>query len=278
MYMPTVGARVKLRLFERHYAYGIHAWAWLKVLQVNKGLTQVRVLDGDQDTDDVLVVATADIAAPLGWRERKPGEFLFAIPPEKVAEVREWFASRGGAVRWVNKEIGNSRGELLTPAMTDGQPTRPPHWAYVGESFPVNVEDIGVRTVTHVPMPPEWFPVCDRCGGKGKITVASLAKIRKEKTTETLASLKSDNRDKLLDDKHIQCWCCDGTGHKDRHIRVAVRKHYWGRDISEGGKKKARATAAKLGKGVQWDYRETGYGLAELFFFTETITPFTLED
>jgi hypothetical protein len=278
MFVPNVGQRVKLKLFERHWAYGIHAWAWLKVLTAGEFATQVEVLNGDQPTGDVLLVLTKDIDPPLGWREAKPGEYLFTIPPEKVAEVREWFKSRGGAVRWVNKEIGVNRGDVLTPALVNDKPSGPSHWAYVGESFPVKAEEIGVRTETSVPMPVEWFPACDRCGGTGKVTIKSLAKIRKETQKACLASLKADGRTVVLDSKNIQCWCCDGTGHKERHIQVAVRKKPWiGYDLTDTGKEKARKIAKKLGPDVKWDFECIGYGLAHLKFYREKIEPFTVD-
>lgn len=274
MYIPEVGRRVKLRLFEKHWAYGVPAWAWLKVLDVNGVLVHVRVLNGDQDTEDTLVVHAKHIDPPIGWRERKPGQFLVEIPPEKADDVRGWFTSGRGMLRWTNKEIGASRGDLLSPGDSD----RAPHWAYVGEAFPVKAEDVGVRTETAVPLPLDWFPVCDRCKGTKQVSVASLAEVRNEAPEVTLAMIKSDNRAKLINDEQLECWCCQGTGHTDRHIAVAMRKRYWGREVSNTGKMRAERIARKLEKihglaKVHWDYQETGYGLADLRFYTVKIEP-----
>jgi len=278
MYIPNVGSRVKLKTLGDYYVLGVTPnWQWLRVESVASECAAVTVLDGDEPTDVVGLVSLETIDPPLGWREAKPGEFLFFIPPSKVAEVREWYKSRGGAMRWVSKELGVSRPEMLTPAETDGQPTRPPHWAYVGESFPVKPEEIGVREETGVTLPVEWFPKCDRCDGTGKVSVASLAKVRKETQEATLAALKSDGRTTLVDAKNIQCWCCDGTGHKERYIQVRVKKAAWiGYDLFDAGKEKARKIAKKLGPDVKWDWENWGYGLARLRFFREKIEPFTL--
>jgi hypothetical protein len=279
MYIPNVGARVKLKLFERHWTYGIHAWAWLKVLAAGEFATQVEVLNGNEPTGDVLLVLTKDIDPPLGWREVKPGEYLFTIAPEKVEMVRDWFKNRGGVLRWTNKDLGNCGApDKITPALPDpGETKQAPGWAYVGDSFPVKPEEIGVRTETAVVLPPEWFPVCDRCDGTGKVSVASLAKVRKQTQKATLAALKSDGRTLLVDAKNIKCWCCDGTGHKERRIQVRVKKAPWiGYDLFDAGKEKARKIAKKLGPDVKWDFEFVGYGLAQLRFYREKIEPFTL--
>lgn len=277
MYIPNVGARVKLKTLGnyREELGIVPNWQWLRVVCMSGEAVGVEVLDGDKVVS-AGTVRLSTIDPPLGYREAKPGEFLFFIPPSKVEEVREWYRSRGGAIRWVSCELGVSRPEMLTPAETDGQPTRPPHWAYVGEPFPVKPEEIGVREETGVTLPVEWFPVCDRCEGTGKVSVASLAKIRKETQKATLTALKSDGRTTLVDDKNVQCWCCDGTGHKERYVQVRVKKHYWGYDLFDAGKEKARKIAAKLGPDVKWDWENWGYGLARLRFYREKIEPFTL--
>lgn len=281
MYIPNVGARVKLRRFELYASIDATPWAWLRVDSVNEvgQSCMVTILDGDQDTGIQKRVLLAEIDPPFGWREAKPGEYLFTIAPEKVEMVRDWFKNRGGVLRWTNKDLSNCGApDKITPAMPEeGETKQAPGWAYVGDAFPVKPEEIGVRTVTPISLPPEWFPVCDRCDGTGKVSVKSLAKIRKETQKATLAALKSDGRTTLVDDKNIQCWCCDGTGHKERHIQVAVRKAPWiGYDLTETGKAKARKAAKKLGDDVKWDFEHVGYGLAHLKFYREKIEPFTL--
>jgi hypothetical protein len=281
MFVPSVGQRVKLRRFELYHSINCNPWAWLRVDSVDEAAAScmVTILDGDKDTGVQKRVLLAEVDPPLGWRERKPGEFLFEISPDKVEMVRDWFKNRGGVLRWTNKDLGNCGApDKITPAMPDpGETKQAPGWAYVGESFPVEVEDIGVRTETAVPLPPEWFPVCDRCDGTGCVSVASLAEIRKESPAETLTALRSDGRAQVLDDNTVRCWCCDGTGHKERYIQVRVKKAPWiGYDLFDAGKAKAERTAKKLGPDVKWDWENWGYGLARLRFYRESIVPFTL--
>lgn len=284
MYVPAVGSRVKLRTLDDYRMLGVTPnWQWLRVDEVaiagESSLAKVTVLDGDKPTDVTGPIALRLIDPPLGWRERKPGEYLFEIPPEKVEMVRDWFKNRGGVLRWTNKDLGNCGApDKITPALPEpGETKQAPGWAYVGESFPVTPEDIGVRTETAVPLPSEWFPTCDRCKGTGKITIASLAKVRKQTQKQLLADLEAKLVHWEWDGKHIKCWCCDGTGHKERHIRVAVRKKPWiGYDLTDTGKAKARKTAEKLGPDVKWDFEHIGYGLAHLRFYREKIEPFTV--
>jgi len=287
MFIPNVGQCVKLKTLGGYYVLGVTPnWQWLEVKEIwdaspPSEVTRVfvSVLDGDKPTGITGPVKLDAIDPPLGYREAKPGEYLFEIGPEKVAEVREWFKNRGGVLRWTNKDLGNCGApDKITPALPNpGETKQAPGWAYVGDAFPVKAKEIGVRTVTAVSLPPEWFPKCDRCDGTGKVTVASLAKIRKQSQKKTRADLEA-NGTTFVDRKHIQCWCCNGTGHKERHIRVAVRKAPWiGYDLTETGKEKARKTAKKLGADVKWDFEHVGYGLAHLKFYREKIEPFTVE-
>lgn len=282
MFIPNVGQRVKLKTLGFYSScLGLTPnWQWLRVDEVAGEIVKVTILDGDKSTNTQGAVPLEAIDPPLGYREAKPGEYLFTIAPDKVEEIRDWFKNHGGVLRWTNKDLGNCGApDKITPALPEeGETKQAPHWAYVGDSFPVKAEEIGVRTVTAVTLPVEWFPACDRCDGTGKVTVASLAKIRKETQKATLAALKSDGRTVLVDAKNIRCWCCDGTGHKERHIQVAVRKAPWiGYDLTETGKTKARKTAKKLGADVKWDFEHVGYGLAHLKFYREKIEPFTVE-
>lgn len=285
MFVPNVGQRVKLATFEAYRLLGVTPnWQWLRVDEVaiagESSLVKVTVLDGDKPTDVTGSIALRYIDPPIGWREAKPGEYLFTIAPEKVEEVRDWFKNRGGVLRWTNKDLGNCGApDKITPALPEeGATKQAPGWAYVGDAFPVKPEQIGVRTVTAVPLPPEWFPACDRCGGTGKVTIASLAELRGEDPTVLLTKLREQGNCVILDDEHVQCWNCEGTCHVNRHIRVAVRKAPWiGYDLTETGKEKARKTAKKLGADVKWDFECVGYGLAHLIFYREKIEPFTVD-
>jgi hypothetical protein len=208
------------------------------------------------------------------------------IPPEKVGDTRSWFKTRGGVLLWHNLEIGCNRPDMMTPAThEDGKPGTPPHWS-MGNPEPLTPEQIGVRTEVKIPLPAEWFPKCERCPERpGRQMLAPIAAIRRCSVEELKESLRADVQrfpHMEMDSDSIKCWGCDGTGHVDRHLRVALRKRYWGYELTETGKKKADKTAHKLSEivkdHVQWDWEGIGYGLANIVFYTEKIEPFTLKE
>jgi hypothetical protein len=203
----------------------------------------------------------------------------FHVPVEQLADVRSWFANRGGVLMWTNKEIGNSRPEVLTPKTTaEGKPATAPHWAYIGEPVELKPEDLAVRTETTVDPPVDWFPTCEHCKGTGRRSLANLAEARSEPAEVTHAAIVagtiSVNNYNGVDE--FDCTWCQGTGHVERHLTVAVRRKYWGYDISETGKARAAKYAKRLGDGVRWTWEHVGYGLAELKFYREHVEPFVL--
>jgi hypothetical protein len=204
----------------------------------------------------------------------------FQIPVANLDEVRMWFRERGGVLVWTNKEIGYNRPDMFTPKLSDkGVHVNAPHWAYVGEPTELKPEDLSVNTTTEVQMPLDWFPVCEHCKGTGKRALADLAKARREPIKTTRASIADGTicNVEVLDEQTIACAWCGGTGHTDRYIHVAIRKRYWGIDISDTGKARAQKLAKKLGEDVQYDWYNDGYGKACLKFFREKLEPFTME-
>jgi len=209
----------------------------------------------------------------------------FLVPISDVEKVREWFRQRGGVLRWSNCEIGASRPDIITPALTDeGKPYPAPHWAYMGSGKQITPADLTVTDRQSVDLPLEWFPVCKYCNGSGIRSVAQIAKARGITLAEChkqLAETPPLPQGYTPGSPILSCWCCQGTGRVDREIRVAIRKRYWGYDISQTGKQRAGVLARKLGKiagqPVKWDWQHVGYGLAALTFYTESLAPFTLE-
>ena len=216
-------------------------------------------------------------------------DYLMLIPPDMVEATRGFFRDRGGVVLWKNCEIGVSRPDMMTPAThQDGSPPKPPHWAYGNKYYVLRPEEIGVREETVIVPPDEWFDKCDACKGSGRRFITELASARQETVKvcrERLIEANKDHPERLdmQDNGTIRCWACN-AGVKDRNIRVAIRRKYWGLDISDTGKGKAQQICRKLAKlfpdprPVHFDWQYDGWGRARLFFYRETITPFTLED
>lgn len=214
--------------------------------------------------------------------------YLMLIPPDKVDQTRTFFRERGGVVLWRNQEIGVQRPEIMTPARNaDGLLAVKPHWAY-GNEMMLRPDQIGIRTEVKIGLPAEWFPVCPNCNGDGRDNLKRIAAVR----GVDVVTLVTDNlRNKFMEDVQVtqtsstcRCWRCQGTGHIERHISVAVRRQYWGGyKLTKTGEAKAEKTAKKLEKlhnlpKIHWDFEHQGYGIAHLVFYTEEIVPFILED
>lgn len=208
-------------------------------------------------------------------------EYKMTIGPDKLEQTRKFFRERGGVVLWKSQDLSDlTRPELMTPAThEDGSKATPPHWAY-GDPEPLKPEDICVRTRTPVEPPLAWFPVCTCCEGTGRYPLSSIAEAR-GCTIEELPELQHisthpDAWDRDAQDT-IKCSACFGTGHTNRHIHIRVKRHWTG-IMEVVGRVKPDKLAKKLGTRVQWDFTCVGYGRAEVYFFRETIVPFTLED
>lgn len=208
----------------------------------------------------------------------------FSITPDKVSDVRKWIRDLGGVWLWTNKEIGNNRPDIITPQTDEsGNPYGCPHWAYVGQPKEISETEIVITTITVITIPPQWFPGCQRCNGTGKRSLQSLADIRHETLAELLDQLPTLHIVRNANGETFDCNQCDGTGYcNDNYTRkfyAAIRRKYWGLDITETGKERGKRIAKRLskhyGETVLFDWSYCGFGLAEFSFFTETIAPFT---
>ena len=202
--------------------------------------------------------------------------YRMMIPPDKVEAVRMWFRERGGALVWQDHYLGEPpRPDMMTPARTeDGQDGTkfPPHWRF-RDPKPITPEEIGVRDEQRVEPPLDWFPVCTYCDGSGRYPVAKIAEARGVSVEEALAWCETEAQHELSEDKQtVKCTACRETGHVERSITFGLCK----RTIGHGMQRKAEKFAAKLGSDVKWDWQPIGFNKGELFFYRETIAPFTL--
>ena len=211
-------------------------------------------------------------------------KFKFTIDKqETLDQVRQWFKDGRGAYRWTNKEIGNPRGDVLTP----GDSTQAPHWAYVGQPESVQPEDIEVRLRCPVSLPGAWYPACERCQGTGKRSYQSIADIRGCSDVGAIRQeILNQHNHVIVDDDHFQCWSCGGGGNVIKPPTFKVKREYWGGyTVSDTGKNKCNKLCRDLEKHydlpystVLWDYEFIGRGMGQGRFYTEDIKPFTLED
>jgi hypothetical protein len=209
----------------------------------------------------------------------------FQIPIADIEKVRMWFRERGGVIHWSNLEIGNYRPEMITPAKTaEGRDYKNPHWS-MGDPITLQPNNINVSTIEILQAPRSMFADCVRCDGTGKRSLLELASIRRESIDElrqqidTISNLR--NVDWTADS--FDCTYCGGTGCDDyRKLYSHKRQYCSGITLVSC----IKANKAKLlleretGKIVEYDFSPISPidgRMAELRFYHETITPFSLD-
>lgn len=211
---------------------------------------------------------------------------MFTIPIQQLQDVRKWFRERGGCVVWQNQDLssGSVGLEVLSPLRAEnGEPYGPPHWAY-GNPRAIGPSEIVVTDKTMIEPPLEWFKICPECTvTPGRREIALVAEVRDCSIGEAKHQLQEEqpNRDfGFRDDGTMNCYRCDGTGRMDRKIRCSLKKRYWGMDLKSDARPKqmAKRLSKIHGKEVHFCWQVCGWGLAEISFYTEVISPFTMED
>jgi len=103
------------------------------------------------------------------------------VIPENALRFLEWINDRGGVAVWKSIDLSDPGYSVSTPALTDGEPTRKPHWK-VGETpdrVITDAADIDVIKYKEV----KRFHVGLRRGAQGlsiKLTDAASARVRRE--------------------------------------------------------------------------------------------------
>lgn len=126
-FVPTVGNTVKLRLWSDYTSRNIHVWAHCKVLAIYtepyrtlSGTVDLQVMNGMQETDQIVNVPLAAIQPPIGWQPA----YTIYCKPEETDKVMGWFP-RGIRVK-VDHAMDRLAGNAYMPADVDGAPT----WGY----------------------------------------------------------------------------------------------------------------------------------------------------
>lgn len=120
-YIPTIGARVRLRLFSDYTSLGLPAWSVLHCTGVDVDkVVCIRSLTANGANDGELVtVPLVAIDPPIGWAPR----YTIHCAPDKVADVIAWL-NRGITVRQ-SQYIGDG-STAFQPMDNSGQP----HWKF----------------------------------------------------------------------------------------------------------------------------------------------------
>lgn len=124
-YVPPVGKLVKLRTWNDYATRNISMWSWLRVesdpLFDTMRLLEVRVMNGNQETEQTLFVPLAAINPPIGWK----AQYDIYVDPEKAEMVLGWF-KRGIKVKVDHDALDRMAGNCYTPADVDTAPS----WGY----------------------------------------------------------------------------------------------------------------------------------------------------
>lgn len=194
----------------------------------------------------------------------------FTIDRETAEKVRYWWNEGRGIALWRSIDLNCVADRWLAPS-DNGKPS----WR-AGDPLPLWPNQILVESRVRVPLNPAQFPICKRCNGNGKRSLAELAEIRKEtieQTRERVFSVDNASWGPLSGDV-FPCNQCNGTGHVVEYpnVRVTRLPPYKGGGVHFQSAKVDKM-AKKLGENVKWDIDYSiGYGLAKAYFYTVTET------
>lgn len=106
-------------------------------------------------------------------------KFLLQTTAKNAAKLAAWIEHRGGVAVWPSVDLSDPDKQLLTPALTDGEPTARPHWKCATEAKLVTTTDqVGIYQESTF----REFTVAIRRSDNGlsaKLTDASQAKVER---------------------------------------------------------------------------------------------------
>lgn len=228
-YIPTIGARIRLRLYSDYTKLGLPAWTVLHCTDVDGDrVSCIRSLTANGEHDGELVtVPLATLDPPIGWKPR----YTIHCAPDKVADVLAWL-NRGITVRQ-SQYIGDG-STAFQPMDNSGQP----HWKFgeVTDVIPADQTKELIRVVKLETRYDAGLPTdCRYCDGKGIHT----SNPNLEAQTESTATCKhcglhlgfsfnepwhetSWNNPLYVACDHAhkagECWVCNGTGKGIKYI------------------------------------------------------------
>jgi hypothetical protein len=204
----------------------------------------------------------------------------FVLTPEEAVKVENWITMGRGVLIWRSKDLSISRPDMITP----GDATQAPHWAYVGQPEKADIDTFVVVKRTKVDLPPEWFPPCPHCNGKGTRSVQEIADIRGESVKQVRKQFQDDNRIVMRGPDDFDCWSCRGSGHTVEAPTFRVKRlppyKGGGMECSATGINKCVQLCRKMEEfygvpDIKWDWEFIGNGMGQAVFFTEEEKPFS---
>ena len=192
--------------------------------------------------------------------EEKPGEKFVITGEQELAMITAWFREGRGAKLWVSQNLSYPRPNQLSP----GDVQNTPRWYHDNEATDLTPDQIRVHHRKYLELPPEWFPVCDKCNGSRTRAIAELAQIRGETVEHFMAEveLHPENwRWGEIRDGLFPCNYCHGKGHKVEQLQgKATDKSWWGVKIAAKVERQAADYCQRLKRhyaikeAVSWDY------------------------
>ena len=205
----------------------------------------------------------------------------FVLSPEEAVKVENWITTGRGVLIWTSKDLSTARPDMITP----GDVTQAPHWAYVGQPQKADIDSFVIIKRTKVDLPPEWFPPCSYCEGKGTRAIQDIADIRQEPVKQVRKRLQEDPRVTMRGPDHFDCFACHGSGHTVEAPRFRVTRlppfRGGGWECSASGINKCVKLCRKMEDfygvpKIKWDWEYVGYGMGSAVFFTEEEKQFSI--
>lgn len=172
-YIPGIGKRVKLKLWEDYTSRGLSPWSWLAVLSINGQDVTADVLDGNEITGKQVTVPLSVIDPPVGWKPR----YTINVKAEKVDEVLSWF-TRGIVCRQSHDLNPHYMPMAFQPMDNAGQPG----WQFpeLTDSVPADECPKVFRVVKYEEEDINFVVdmLCKWCHGTGRRNISGIAETR----------------------------------------------------------------------------------------------------
>ncbi len=119
---PSVGEKIRLKMFHFYGQHGLSAWTHLEVVTLKEFCCVCKTTSSTEEKE--VVIEYGIIETPIYWSE----QYMVTTTSEtKALEVMEWLANRGGVTVWGSLDLGTAGRTMFTPA--DKGSDAKPHWS-----------------------------------------------------------------------------------------------------------------------------------------------------